>query len=80
MNGTPIPPGHRFGAKEPATEAVQSDRRDKGKSRMFQWGWRQHGGERPTADQPIALMYVIFTCQRNPLPLRTSTFTARCLV
>ena len=38
MNGTPIPPGHRFGAKEPATEAVQSDRRDKGKSRLFQWG------------------------------------------
>lgn len=42
MNGTPIPPGHKFGAKE--TEAVQSDRRDKVKSRMFQWSWRQ-GGE-----------------------------------
>jgi RalA-binding protein 1 len=53
MNGTLIPPGHKFGAKEPATEAAQSDRRDKVKSRMFQWGWRQHGGERLTADQPI---------------------------
>lgn len=52
MNGTPIPPGHRFGGKEPATEAAQSDRREKVKSRMFQWGWR-HGGERLTADQPI---------------------------
>ncbi|KAF8498699.1 hypothetical protein F5888DRAFT_1691149 [Russula emetica] len=48
MNGTPIPPGHKFGAKEPATEAAQSDRRDKVKSRMFQWGWRQHG-EKPIA-------------------------------
>ncbi len=54
MNGTPIPPGLKFGAKESATEAAQSDRRDKVKSRMFQWGWRQHGGERLTADQPIA--------------------------
>lgn len=43
MNGTPIPLGHKFGGKEP--EVVQSDRRDKVKSRMFQWGWRQHGGE-----------------------------------
>jgi RalA-binding protein 1 len=42
MNGTPIPAGHKFGAKEP--EVVQNDRRDKVKSRMFQWGWR-HGGE-----------------------------------
>ncbi|KAI0255798.1 hypothetical protein BJV78DRAFT_1273337 [Lactifluus subvellereus] len=39
MNGTPIPLGHKFGGKE--TEAVQSDRRDKVKSRMFQWSWRQ---------------------------------------
>ncbi|KAH9004649.1 hypothetical protein EDB86DRAFT_2884659 [Lactarius hatsudake] len=46
MNGTPIPAGHKFGAKEPAVEAVQSDRRDKVKSRMFQWGWRQQG-EKP---------------------------------
>lgn len=38
MNGTPIPPGHKFGAKEPVAEAAQSDRRDKVKSRMFQWG------------------------------------------
>lgn len=53
MNGTPIPPGHKFGAKEAATEAAQSDRRDKVKSRMFQWGWRQHGGERSTADRRI---------------------------
>ena len=53
MNGTPIPPGHKFGAKEPATEAAPSDRSNKVKSRMFQWGWRQHGGERLTADQPI---------------------------
>lgn len=53
MNGTPIPPGHKFGAKEPTTEAAQSDRRDKVKSRMFQWGWRQHGGERLTTDHPI---------------------------
>ena len=45
MNGTPIPPGLKFGAKEPAAEAAQSDRRDKVKSRMFQWGWRQQGGE-----------------------------------
>lgn len=46
MNGTPIPPGHKFGnAKEPATETVPSERRDKVKSRMFQWGWRQQGGE-----------------------------------
>ena len=45
MNGTPIPPGLKFGAKEPAAEPVQSDRRDKVKSRMFQWGWRQQGGE-----------------------------------
>jgi len=45
MNGTPIPPGHKFGAKEPAAETAQSDRRDKVKSRMFQWGWRQQGGE-----------------------------------
>jgi RalA-binding protein 1 len=43
MNGTPIPLGHKFGSKEP--EVMQSDRRDKVKSRMFQWGWRQHGGE-----------------------------------
>ncbi|KAI0285911.1 hypothetical protein BGY98DRAFT_944001 [Russula aff. rugulosa BPL654] len=48
MNGTPIPPGHKFGGKEPVTEAAQSDRRDKVKSRMFQWGWRQHG-EKPIA-------------------------------
>lgn len=49
MNGTPIPPGHKFGAKEP--DVVQNDRRDKVKSRMFQWGWRQHaGGERLAAD------------------------------
>jgi hypothetical protein len=47
MNGTPIPPGHKFGAKEPAAEAVQSDRRDKVKSRMFQWSWRQ-GGKLPS--------------------------------
>jgi RalA-binding protein 1 len=67
MNGTPIPPGHKFGAKEPVTEAVQSDRRDKVKSRMFQWGWRQHGGERLTADQPIPLTYVIFTCPEKPI-------------
>jgi RalA-binding protein 1 len=52
MNGTPIPPGHKFGGKEPVTEAAQGERRDKAKSRMFQWGWRQHGGERLTADQP----------------------------
>jgi len=52
MNGTPIPPGHKFGAKEPATEAVQSDRRDKVKSRMFQWGWRQQG------EKPIASTHV----------------------
>jgi RalA-binding protein 1 len=45
MNGTPIPLGHKFGAKEPAAEVVQSDRRDKVKSRMFQWSWRQPGGE-----------------------------------
>jgi RalA-binding protein 1 len=45
MNGTPIPPGHKFGAKEPVAEAAQSERRDKVKSRMFQWGWRQQGGE-----------------------------------
>ncbi|KAI0305947.1 hypothetical protein B0F90DRAFT_1814774 [Multifurca ochricompacta] len=43
MNGTLIPPGHKFGAKEPASEVVQSDRRDKVKSRMFQWSWRQQG-------------------------------------
>ena len=67
MNGTPIPPGHKFGAKEPVTEAVQSDRRDKVKSRMFQWGWRQHGGERLTVDQPIPLTYVIFTCPEKPI-------------
>jgi RalA-binding protein 1 len=66
MNGTPIPPGHKFGGKEPATEAVQSDRRDKVKSRMFQWGWRQHGGERLTADQPINV-HVISTCPDKPL-------------
>jgi RalA-binding protein 1 len=58
MNGTPIPPGLKFGAKEPATEVVQSDRRDKVKSRMFQWGWRQHGGERLLPNQPIALTYM----------------------
>lgn len=51
MNGTLIPPGLKFGAKEPTTEAVQSDRRDKVKSRMFQWGWRQQGGERLTPGQ-----------------------------
>jgi len=58
MNGTPIPLGHKFGAKEPATEAVQSDRRDKVKSRMFQWGWRQQGGERLAADQSIPALKV----------------------
>jgi RalA-binding protein 1 len=80
MNGTPIPPGHKFGAKEPVTEAVQSDRRDKVKSRMFQWGWRQHGGERLTAYQPTALTYMSYLhVQRNPLPLHTPTCTARCL-
>jgi RalA-binding protein 1 len=78
MNGTPIPLGHKFGGKEPPTEAVQSDRRDKVKSRMFQWGWRQHGGERLMADQPINV-HVISTVQRNPLPLHNPTFTARCL-
>ena len=71
MNGTPIPPGHKFGAKEPATEAAQSDRRDKVKSRMFQWGWRQHGGERLIADQPMKMSDP--HVQRNPLPLQTST-------
>jgi RalA-binding protein 1 len=75
MNGTPIPPGHKFGGKEPATEVVQSDRRDKVKSRMFQWGWRQHGGERLMADQPIALTYI----QINPMPLHTPMLTAPCL-
>jgi RalA-binding protein 1 len=45
MNGTPIPLGHKFGAKEPAAAAVQSDRREKVKSRMFQWSWRQQGGK-----------------------------------
>jgi RalA-binding protein 1 len=43
MNGTPIPAGHKFGGKETASEATQGDRRDKVKSRMFQWGWRQAG-------------------------------------
>jgi RalA-binding protein 1 len=78
MNGTPIPLGLKFGAKEPPTEAVQSDRRDKVKSRMFQWGWRQHGGERLITDQPINV-HVISTVQRNPLPLLMQTFTARYL-
>lgn len=50
MNGTPIPPGHKFGGKEP--EVTQNDRRDKVKSRMFQWGWR-HGGRHPAADLSI---------------------------
>ncbi|KAI9464570.1 hypothetical protein BJY52DRAFT_1249989 [Lactarius psammicola] len=52
MNGTPIPPGHKFGAKEPAVETAQSDRRDKVKSRMFQWGWRQQG------EKPITPVHV----------------------
>jgi RalA-binding protein 1 len=43
MNGTPIPMGHKFGGKESTSEATQGDRRDKVKSRMFQWGWRQAG-------------------------------------
>ena len=51
MNGTPIPAGHKFGGKEP--EVAQNDRRDKVKSRMFQWGWRQHGGEHLAADRSI---------------------------
>jgi RalA-binding protein 1 len=59
MNGTPIPPGHKFGAKEPVTEAVQSDRRDKVKSRMFQWGWRQHG-EKPIAPAHANMHRAVF--------------------
>jgi RalA-binding protein 1 len=54
MNGTPIPLGHKFGAKEHSAEPVQSDRRDKVKSRMFQWGWRQQGGEYLMLDQWVA--------------------------
>jgi RalA-binding protein 1 len=65
MNGTPIPPGHKFGAKEAATEAAQSERRDKVKSRMFQWGWRQHGGERSTADRRIEDVWS--TCLEKPI-------------
>ena len=57
MNGTPIPLGHKFGGKEP--EVAQNDRRDKVKSRMFQWGWRQHGGEHLAADQSIVDLNVL---------------------
>ncbi|KAI0060921.1 RhoGAP-domain-containing protein [Artomyces pyxidatus] len=48
MNGTPIPAGYKFGAKEASAEtAAQGEqRREKAKSRMF-WGWRQ--GEKPHA-------------------------------
>ncbi|KAI0047253.1 RhoGAP-domain-containing protein [Auriscalpium vulgare] len=50
MNGTPIPAGYKFGGKdaprdESAAQAEQ--RRDKAKSRMFGWGWRQGGAEKP---------------------------------
>jgi RalA-binding protein 1 len=80
MNGTLIPPGHKFGAKEPAAETVQSDRRDKVKSRMFQWGWRQQGGEL-FCIQTNRLWHLTYLfdryAQRNRLPLHMST--ARCL-
>ncbi|KAI9511536.1 hypothetical protein F5148DRAFT_1319381 [Russula earlei] len=48
MNGTPIPPGLKFGAKEPTTDPVQSERRDKVKS------------QKPTASTHVHIHRAVF--------------------
>ncbi len=45
MNGTPIPAGYKFGAKDaPQEQPASGERREKAKSRMF-WGFGRPGGE-----------------------------------
>ncbi|TFY80954.1 hypothetical protein EWM64_g3059 [Hericium alpestre] len=48
MNGTPIPAGYKFGAKEATPEPPASERREKAKSRMF-WNFGRPGAEKQQA-------------------------------
>ncbi|TFY72296.1 hypothetical protein EVG20_g707 [Dentipellis fragilis] len=54
MNGTPIPAGYKFGAKDaPQEQPASGERREKAKSRMF-WGFGRPGA----AEKPQAVPHI----------------------